>query len=122
MGTSHRGVWVLQTDDMFRDDDAAWGDGPSSQLEGLVIERNLSGEQLAAAVSGSRAAVDDADEAQLTLNAPALLHRPIPARANPMARLHEPGTTWHPAILLLSKQHSLLTPQRGMCRSACLYF
>lgn len=93
MGASNRGIWVLQTEEMFRDDDTARGDGPSSLLQGLVIERNLSGEHLTAAVSKGRTAVDDTDEAQLILNAPALLDRPVPARANPMARLHELGVT-----------------------------
>ena len=84
---------LLQTEDMFRDDDTARGDGPSSLLEGLVIERNLSSEQLTATLPKSGSAIDDTDAAQLTVNAPALLDRPVPARANPMARLHELGTT-----------------------------
>ena len=88
---SHREICVLQTEDMFRDDDTARGDGPSSLLEGLVIERNLSGEQLTAALSKSGTSADEADRAQLTVNAPALLDRPVPARANPMARIHELG-------------------------------
>ena len=82
---------MLQTEDMFRDDDTARGDGPSSLLEGLVIERNLSGEQVTATLSKSGTSADEEDRAQLTVNAPALLDRPVPARANPMARIHELG-------------------------------
>lgn len=98
-----RRLCVLQTEDLFRDDDTARGDGPSSMLEGLVIERNLSSEQLSAALPKSGSAADETDAAQLTLNAPALLDRPVPARANPMARLHELGMTlvlafWWPRI------------------------
>ena len=32
---------MLQTEDMFRDDDTARGDGPSSLLEGLVFSRRI---------------------------------------------------------------------------------
>ena len=87
-----RDTSVLQTEEMFRDDDTARGEGPAS-LERLVIERNLSAEQLHAALSKSGASTEEPDEAQLTASSPAQLDRPLPARANPMARIHELGAT-----------------------------
>ena len=80
---------MLQTEDMFRDIDTA---APEHGLQGLVIERNMSTEQLEAAHSKSGIAADRPDDSQLTVNAPALLDRPVPAKANPMARFHETGT------------------------------
>ncbi len=91
--TARRGC-VLQTEEMFRDIDAS---APEHGLQGLVIERNMSTEQLETAHSKSGIAADRPDDSQLTVNAPALLDRPVPAKANPMARLHETGTAASPS-------------------------
>ena len=101
--TARRGC-VLQTEEMFRDIDAS---APEHGLQGLVIERNMSTEQLETAHSKSGIAADRPDDSQLTVNAPALLDRPVPAKANPMARLHETGTAASPSCKLLAHPYVL---------------
>ncbi len=79
-----------QTEDMFRDIDGPVPKGqmPDGELQRLVIERNLSSEQFEA--PNPRSPTNgEVERTQMTVNAPALLDRPVPARANPMARLHE---------------------------------
>lgn len=81
---------MLQTEDMFRDPDAPVPEGqrPDGELQRLIIERNLSSDQFEA--PNLRSATNgEAEGTQMTINAPALLDRPVPARANPMARFHE---------------------------------
>ena len=62
-----------------------------AQLDRLVIERNISTERLDAGQSESAPAPDEGEDAEVTVNGPQLLEKPVPARANPMARLHESG-------------------------------
>ena len=81
---------MLQTEDMFRDPDAPVPEGqrPDGELQRLIIERNLSSDQFEA--PNLRSVTNGgAEGTQMTVNAPALLDRPVPARANPMARFHE---------------------------------
>ena len=64
---------------------------PDAQLERLVIERNVSAERLDAGQPGGAPGPDEREDAQLTVSGPQLLEKPVPASANPMARLHESG-------------------------------
>ena len=62
--------------------------GQTASYRGMIIERNLSSDQFEA--PNLRSATNGgAEGTQMTVNAPALLDRPVPARANPMARFHE---------------------------------
>lgn len=87
---SHTIFVMLQTEDMFRDPDAPVPESqrPDGELQRLVIERNLSSDQ-SEAPNVRSATNGEAEGMQMTVNAPALLDRPVPARANPMARFHE---------------------------------
>ena len=78
----------LQLENTFDDPDIGV---PDAQLERLVIERNISAEQLDAGQLEGAPGPDEREDAQLTMNGPQLLEKPVPARANPMARLHESG-------------------------------
>ena len=78
----------LQLENTFDDPDIGV---PDAQLERLVIERNISSEQLDAGQPEGAPGPDEREDAQLTVNGPQLLEKPVPARANPMARLHESG-------------------------------
>ena len=79
---------TLQLENTFEDPDVG---APDAQLERLVIERNISSEHLDAGQPEGAPGPDGREDAQLTVNGPQLLEKPVPARANPMARLHESG-------------------------------
>ena len=80
--------WQSQLENTFDDPDLG---APDARLERLVIERNISAERLDAGQPKGAPGPDEREDAQLTVNGPQLLEKPVPASANPMARLHESG-------------------------------